>query len=216
MSQAEEFERNGYLHLRHFLPEKVASAFLLQLREDLRRMGADPKRMEQQHNLLKNPALELYAYHYPPMLTFLWGMTPAISAIVGRKLLPTYGYFRIYKNGDICRVHSDRPSCEVSLSLTMAYGEGKTWPLEMGSEVLPGPQAGVTEDFGTEPHAAVPMAVGDGVLYQGVHRRHGRTMPNPNDWSAHLFLHWVDPNGPYADSQFDGRSVPEITHMRFA
>jgi len=41
------------------------------------------------------------------------------------------------------------------------------------------------------------------VLYRGVQRRHGRTRPNPNGWSAHLFLHWVERGGPYADFAFD-------------
>ena len=40
-------------------------------------------------------------------------------------------------------------------------------------------------------------------MYQGVHHRHGRLDPNPNAWSAHLFLHWVDPAGPYRDEAFD-------------
>jgi hypothetical protein len=29
-----------------------------------------------------------------------------------------------------------------------------------------------------------------------MHRRHGRTTPNPNGWSAHLFLHWVERGAP--------------------
>jgi hypothetical protein len=48
------------------------------------------------------------------------------------------------------------------------------------------------------------MEVGDAVLYQGVHHRHGRMTPNPNGWSAHLFMHWVDQDGPYRDQAFDG------------
>ena len=47
------------------------------------------------------------------------------------------------------------------------------------------------------------MRPGDGVLYQGTHHRHGRLTPNPNSWSAHLFLHWIDRNGDYAAEAFD-------------
>jgi hypothetical protein len=36
------------------------------------------------------------------------------------------------------------------------------------------------------------MNVGDAVLYRGVNHRHGRLRPNPNAWSANLFLHWID------------------------
>jgi hypothetical protein len=51
------------------------------------------------------------------------------------------------------------------------------------------------------------MSAGDAVMYRGVNHRHGRLDPNPNSWSAHLFLHWVDPNGPYADHAFDRANV---------
>ena len=37
----------------------------------------------------------------------------------------------------------------------------------------------------------------------GVNHRHGRLDPNPNSYSAHMFLHWVDSSGPYADHAFD-------------
>ena len=53
------------------------------------------------------------------------------------------------------------------------------------------------------------MEVGDAVLYQGVNYAHGRITPNPNAWSAHLFLHFVDRNGPllFADPLQNGRDM---------
>ena len=44
---------------------------------------------------------------------------------------------------------------------------------------------------------------GDAVLYRGIDLRHGRTQPNPNRWSAHLFLFWVERGGPFAQHAFD-------------
>jgi len=63
---------------------------------------------------------------------------------------------------------------------------------------------------------ALSMNVGDAVAYRGVEHRHGRTMPNPNRWSAHLFLHWVDPQGPHAERAFDGKGAPEPVELTFA
>ena len=60
------------------------------------------------------------------------------------------------------------------------------------------------------------MQVGDAVLYQGVDFAHGRTRPNPNAWSAHLFLHYVDRNGPHADHAFDQKLRPERVNFSFA
>lgn len=215
MSTAEDYRSNGYVHLPGFLPREVADAFMYQWREDFREGGVDLNRIRQQSALLIRPAIEVYGQHYAPMNALLWGMTPAISALVERELLPTYAYFRVYQRGDLCLVHSDRPSCEISLSLTLAYSDGQPWALEMGSEQLVEPKPVVNPDFGDEPYAAVPMAVGDAVLYQGVHRRHGRTTPNPNRWSAHLFLHWVDRNGPLADRRFDGHDLPPPAEATF-
>lgn len=213
MSVADQYAEQGHVHLPGFVPVAVANAFLAQLNDSLKGHGVDWRRLEQQSELLARGAPELYGYQYPPLIAFLWGMTPAISALLGKELLPTYSYFRIYRRGDVCRVHSDRPSCEVSMSLTLAYSDGTPWALEMGSEHLAEPRPVVNDDFGAEPHAAVAMAAGDAVLYQGVHRRHGRTTPNPNRWSAHAFLHWVDRQGPYADKSFDGRPPPEAVQL---
>ena len=34
-------------------------------------------------DLLNRPALDVYGFHYKPMLFFLWGLTPIVSEIVG-------------------------------------------------------------------------------------------------------------------------------------
>jgi hypothetical protein len=137
------------------------------------------------------------------MATFLWGLTPSVSQLAGRDLLPTYAYFRVYQQGDICRVHSDRDACEHSLSLMLELSDDRPWPLCVGWECRENPDFEVNEDFGAEQFTSLPMSAGDGVLYQGVTHRHGRMDPNPNRWSAHLFLHWVDSQGPHSSHAFD-------------
>lgn len=200
-----DYDRDGYALVEGLLPVEICNAFLSQLKRDME--GRGPlSGMMRQSNLLKREAAELYGYHYPPMLGLLWGLTPVVSRILGRDLLPTYNYFRIYREGDICRVHSDRYSCQVSLSLTLDYSDGVVWPLEMGGDPVE-PSALVEENFGGATFSAASMQPGDGVLYQGVNRRHGRVTPNPNLWSAHLFCHWVERDGPYAASAFDGNSA---------
>ena len=210
------YRDDGYAHLQGLIPAEVARAFLQGIREDLGDAPIALSRVESHPNLLKRPAAELYGHHYKPLLYFLWGLTPTISALVGRDLLPTYDYFRIYRQGDVCRVHSDRHSCEHSLSLTLDYSDDAPWPLELGRTRHPEPSAQVDEDWGDEPHGSVVMAAGDAVLYRGVNHRHGRVTPNPNRWSAHLFLHWVDRDGPYRDHAFDGQMKPARVDFRFS
>jgi hypothetical protein len=198
------YQDDGFVHLKNLITSEVARAFLQMLKQDMGDGAIPLSGVTDYPNLLHRPAFELYGHHYKPMLCFLWGLTPTISAIVGRDLLPTYNYLRIYREGDVCRVHSDRQSCEHSISLTLDYSDGAEWDLEIGKIRQEKPTSKVTKDFDGEPSQSISMQVGDAVLYRGVQLRHGRTRPNPNQWSAHLFLHWVDRIGTYADHAFDG------------
>jgi hypothetical protein len=210
-----DYHVDGYAHLQGLIPPEVAQAFLQGLKQDLGPAAIPLSGVTNHPNLLTRAAFEIYGHHYKPMLYFLWGLTPIVSNIVGRELLPTYDYFRIYREGDVCRVHSDRHSCEHSLSLTLDYSDGEIWDLQVEKRRSE-PSAAVEEGFGPGEYASIPMQVGDAVLYQGVHHRHGRVAPNPNGWSAHLFLHWVDREGPYHDQAFDGQIAPAKVNFSFA
>jgi hypothetical protein len=142
-------------------------------------------------------------------------LTPTVSGIVGRDLLPTYDYFRIYRKDDRCRVHSDGYSCEHSLSLTLGYSDDRIWDLQIEKRRT-NPSSQVDEDFAGERFASIAMGIGDAVLYQGVNHRHGRVTPNPNRWSAHLFLHWVEREGPCREHAFDGQIRPSKVDFTFS
>jgi hypothetical protein len=203
-----DYAKNGYAHIEELIAPEVAAAFLERFRTDL---GPNPVRLSgvtEYPNLLGRAALDVYGHHYYPMAFFLWGLTPIVAQLVGKDLLPTYDYLRIYREGDRCRVHSDRYSCEHSLSLTLGYSDGRPWDLQV-ERGRSEPSARVDEHF-SDDYASVRMNPGDAVLYEGVHHRHGRTDPNPNRWSAHLFLHWVDRDGPYREHAFDGRSPASV------
>ena len=205
---------DGYAHLQGLVPVEVAQAFLQRLKSDIGPAPIPLSRSGGHVNLLNRPAFEAYGHLYTPMLYFLWGLTPIVEQLVGRPLLPTYDYLRLYREGDVCKVHSDRYSCEHSLSLTLGYSDGKPWALEVETK-RSDPSAKVDEDF-AGPRSAIAMAVGDAVLYRGVEHRHGRTAPNPNRWSAHLFLHWVDREGPYRDHAFDRQMKPAPVDFSFS
>jgi hypothetical protein len=210
-----DYHRDGYALLQGLVPVEISQAFLQAISAGIGDSPIPLSGIDQHPNLLRRPAFEIYGHRFPPMLFFLWGLTPIVSQVIGRELLPTYDYFRIYREGDVCRVHSDRYSCEHSLSLTLDYSDGAIWPLEVGKDKRK-PTSQVDEAWGDEPHAALEMQVGDAVLYQGVDHRHARVTPNPNGWSAHLFLHWVERDGPYAEHAFDGQLKPAPTNFRFS
>lgn len=204
MAIAEDYAAQGYAHAKALISGEVASAVLAQIIADLTREDGGLARYLTIAPIIRKTSIDVYARDYPPMQHFLWGLTPLMADFAGRPLLPTYNYFRLYRQGDVCRVHSDREACEHSLSLTLGYSDGIAWAFDIGAEPIEAPGA-IESDFGEERYATLLMQPGDAVLYRGVTHRHGRLTPNPNAWSAHMFLHWVDRDGPYAACAFDGR-----------
>jgi hypothetical protein len=182
------------------VPPAVADAFLRMLWGDIIN-GRVLTQRHQQRVLLKD-ALEIHGRNYPPLLALHWGLTSIVAERLQADLLPSFSFFRLYFDGDICRVHSDRPACEVSVSLALAYSDDRPWGLSIAS--TPSPDgAAVSDDFGDEHYRTFTPNPGDGVLYEGSRYRHGRPTPNPNRWSAHVFLHWVSRGGPHESEAFE-------------
>ena len=202
------YEQDGYAVVRNLIPPEVAQALLEQLERDVKARGLSFQSFARNHPLVRKHSVEITGHLYPSLLSFLWGLTPVVAQLTGRDVLPSYDFFRIYQQGDICRVHSDRPACEHSMTLTLHYSDAQVWDFAIGAHPVDGPQP-LAEDFGSEEFRTVGMQPGDAILYQGVRRRHGRMAPNPNRFSAHLFLHWVDRDGPHKSHAFDAERVAE-------
>ncbi len=171
------YASNGYALLKQLFRPIVLSVFHGKMQADLNLKG-NPSFVSRTP-LLTKPALEVYSQHYVPMATFHWGLTPAIAGIAGCELIPTYAYFRVYQQGDVCRVHSDREACEHSLSLVIELSDTRPWALCIGRALVEERPAPAGPDFGTEAYASLPMSAGDAVIYRGVDHRHGRLEPNP-------------------------------------
>src|SRR5690348_13475100 len=94
------------------------------------------------------------------------------------------------------------------MSLTLELADDQPWALCLAKEHsylhAPAADPAFRPD---EDYVELPMRAGDAVMYRCVNHRHGRIEPNPNRWSAHLFLHWVDANGPFKDQAFDRIAV---------
>jgi hypothetical protein len=206
---ARDYRDQGYAALPGLLAPDLAGALAAQFLRDLAEKRVRP-RFAEGKRLLKANVLNIHSARYPLMQSFHWGLTPAITAIAGCDLVPSYALFRVYPQGAVCMVHGDRPACEHSISLTLASGGAEPWPLDIATETTPLGAAGARDDFRGEVHTSVPLAPGDAVIYRGITQRHGRLAPNPNPWSAHLFLHWVDRAGPHAAEAFDGKPPPAM------
>lgn len=116
------------------------------------------------------------------MLHFLM---PKIEEEYGKKLCPTYSFWRQYYKGQILPFHDDRPSCEVSVTVNLGGKGGHDWPI-------------IVDD---KPY---PMEIGEGVIYRGEDQIHGRH-PLPYESHAQMFLHYIE---------LDGKHYPEYKYDR--
>lgn len=117
---------------------------------------------------------------------------PAIEEITGKKLYPTYSYARWYQPGDELKIHRDRPSCEISVTITLGF-EGNPWPIYMGY------------DKDKQNCNKIDMQIGDAVIYRGMEMYHWREKYVEGKWQAQVFLHYVDADGPHAEWKYDKR-----------
>lgn len=87
--------------------------------------------------------------------------------------------------------HKDRPSCEVSCTLTLDKSEDTgIWPIfiEQDEEDIP-----------------VHLDIGEAMIYRGCETKHWREELE-GEYSSHVFLHYVEENGENASYQFDKRT----------
>lgn len=121
-------------------------------------------------------------------------LMPLLETIVGKKLYPTYTYSRIYYNNAEMKPHTDRPSCEFSVSLCISNDENfETWPLYIKSNV----SAEIVK---------IDLEPGDAVIYKGADLLHWRE-PYHGQKQCQAFFHYVDKDGIFKDCKFDYRPL---------
>ena len=114
-----------------------------------------------------------------------------IGQIVGKNLIPQYTYARIYKKGADLKIHSDRPECQYSVTLSLGGEYDKPWPIWIKD------RAGKSYE--------VPLEEGDMLVYSGCELEHWREKFE-GKLQYQLFMHYVDADGEFNDRLFDGRS----------
>jgi len=133
-------------------------------------------------------------YNYMPFVLLLVEKISKVSEILGEKVLPTYTYARVYKEGAELARHRDRPACEISLSVSLS--KDTDWPIYLqrpdGSETC------------------IELQPGDAVIYLGCQADHWREKFLGTEYTQ-LFMHYVRSNGPKAWAYFDKCQQQEPT-----
>lgn len=155
-------------------------------------------------------------YWYPPYRYVHSQIRLKIEKIIGRKLYNTYYYDRFYNPGQALAKHTDRPACEISVTLhvsTNLEGDDANWPIHIKT---PDTYVDKTKQqilIPGEKRSAV-LNPGDAMIYKGCERPHWRDpMPKPKkkrfqkertDYYYHqIFFHYVLQDGLRAEFAWD-------------
>tara|TARA_R100001163_G_scaffold65760_2_gene64580 strand:+ start:722 stop:1294 length:573 start_codon:yes stop_codon:yes gene_type:complete len=123
------------------------------------------------------------AWYSDPLMTALLDLKlPIVSKESKLQLFPTYAYWRYYVLGGTLAYHTDRPSCEISV--TSCIKKYDNWPI-----VVEGKKFELEE--------------GDAVLYNGLFEKHGRPGIYKGEGMAQVFFHYVNKNGSFAHHAYD-------------
>jgi predicted 2-oxoglutarate/Fe(II)-dependent dioxygenase YbiX len=194
----------GYVHLPEFLDKDNCD----QLTSELKTLVAKGATTKDEQCPLSQ------AVHGAPVFdSLLEQLLPHFEQASGKRLLPTYAYARLYAPGDELKVHTDRPACEISATITLGF-EGDVWPIYMGDYADEGVGREVKHEHGDAKwltnEAEITMGVGDAVLYHGMTKVHWRNTYKEGKWQAQVFLHYVDADGPNVEWKYDKR--PKLAH----
>ena len=194
MTNAKKFQSKGYVYVKNAINSDILNLVSNYALFD----------EQQNYSLEEGPNPQIHnshsSYGNPLMESLLLSMLPFMEKNTGLQLYPTYSYYRVYRPGAELLVHTDRPSCEVSTTITFKFDykeqqEIYSWPIFMD---------------GTECN----MNPGDLVIYRGCDLDHWRDKFTAPAGSYHIqaFLHYVDANGPFSDYKWDNR--PNIGYLK--
>ena len=136
-------------------------------------------------------------YGDPAMEVLLAELLPIMQETTGFELLPTYGYARIYKNGDVLHKHKDRYSCEISTTLNLG---GDPWPIYINPNKKEGEVGKPSNSKGVK----VNLKPGDMLIYRGNVLEHWRDEFKGEE-CIQLFLHYNKKTKDAEKNLFDGR-----------
>lgn len=178
----QELLDNNYLFVPEFIDTQEANELYKKIKIETQLY---PHHFKPDRDVLGSPAMPNYVL----FVALMCEKTAHINQLVGEKLLPTYAYARVYKNGAELTKHTDRPACEISVTLNLG-SDGTSWPIGF-----------------TKPDGSVvfkDLKPGEAVIYLGCISEHWREGPFQGKEYGQVFLHYVRSQGRYSNHCFDG------------
>lgn len=173
------FDLNNYVVIDNFITKEKAEHLYKLFTEDIQN---NLEQFQQDDQCPSSPAI----YNYLPFVELLCEKTIDVKNLIGEPVLPTYCYARLYKHGEVLHPHTDRPSCETSLTLHL--GGDKDW------------EFWITRPDKTD--VSIILNPGQAVLYKGMIARHWREEFKGTSY-AQIFLHYVKSRKENSQHYFD-------------
>lgn len=139
---------------------------------------------------VSNKITKLSCYADPLTESLLIEYKNKVESICSKELLPTYSFVRIYQPGEGLIPHTDRSSCEISVTINVD-NMGELSPIYMQCD-----KDNPSEYF---------LNPGDAVVYKGCEIKHWRPNMKEGQKTVQFMLHYVDKNGLFAHYDKDTR-----------
>ena len=177
-----EFDTKKYIQIKEIIPLELCNFLTANL---LLKNRIDNSGDEQVKDCL---AIISDGTVFNTLLELIWSR---LEETISEKLIPTYSYARLYKNGNVLEKHLDRPPCEISMTIQLGRSHHYSWPIFIGGD-------------------RIDLAEGDAIVYKGTEVDHWREKCDgpKNYYSGQVFLHYVKENGIYKDHAFDKINNP--------
>ena len=186
MTDAEHFEKYGCVLVKNFVDEQTIYTVSNYFENKIRRG-------EWVEVANEGDPTSRFAYYADPLIEVILQVSKeAVEDAVGKELIPTYSYSRIYQPKESLLPHVDRPSCEISVTVNVAT-KGEFSPIYT--------QYGQNDP---EKHVLHP---GEALIYMGCDIMHWRQPLQNDQLNVQFMLHYVDRNGPNAAFERDSRQA---------
>jgi len=210
----ESFDKNGFLVLQNLYDPQELFHPVPKIRGQLNYRS---KKLDDVEYIEEESQVEgsLARYWHPQYRKIHSDIRLKIQIQIGRKLYNTYYYDRFYFPGQELKKHTDRPACEISISVHISTNLEEYWPIFIKTPYVFAESQECTKVkklINTGDIVAVNLNPGDGVLYKGCERPHWRDkMPGTFEMMSggeelyyhQIFFHYVLQDGIRAHHAWD-------------
>ena len=208
----EFFDTNGYLVIKNLCDPKKLFHPVPKERGLFNWKGSD-KLDKFTHQEVENQVNGSVARYWHPQYRKIHSEIRLIlERIIGRKLYNTYYYDRFYFPGQELKKHTDRPACEISVSIHVSTNIKESWPIWIKTPDT-FEDSTMKNLISSGENKFIDLDAGDGMVYKGCERPHWRD-PMPGlleskinkDESLYyhqIFFHYVLQDGIRAHHAWD-------------